>query len=399
MPRVIAILVDALRYDFVSPQYTPFIYELGLQGAKLPLRPILGYSDAIRATIFTGTYPDKHGYWMSYRYSPQTSPFRAFTILRAIDHIPSDLIKRGTKFLITSTICKLMARIEGYSSLHLHNIPFSIIDRFDATIQKSMLDENPFPDFPTLFDVLRQNKISYAYIDSSVLKRRTLDAVDKVGPATRFVMVYLHYVDEASHWFGLGSETFKKTLRSVDDIVRYVVKKLSLPEEKPLVFVFSDHGMIAEKKRLDLGFLTKLDGFGKRFIFTSDATMVRVWYPDPSSREQIREIIERTGHCRLLSKEDRIKLRIGADGPHYGEDIFLFEPGYIIFPNSYSYVRPKAMHAYSPDDPSQRGIFIASDGLNIIDKNEVDLVDIMPSILSTVDVSPPATCEGRSLVN
>src|SRR2546425_5324922 len=399
MPRVIAILVDALRYDYVNREDTPFMYELGHQGTTLALRPILGYSDSIRATIFTGTYPDKHGYWMSYKYSPQTSPFRAFTVLRAIDYIPSDLIRRGTKFLITSTICKLMARIAGYSSLHLHNIPFSIIDRFDATIRKSMLDENPFPDFPTLFDVLRQRKISFAYIDSSVLKRRILNAVDKVGPDIQFAMVYLHYVDEASHWFGLDSKTFRNTLRSVDGLVNYIVKKLSLPGEKPIVFVFSDHGMIEEKKRLDLSFLTKLDGFGKRFIFASDATMVRLWYPDPSSKEQIRNEVEKAGHCRRLSLEENTRLRIGVENLNYGEDIFLFDPGYIIFPNSYSYVRPKAMHAYSPDDPSQRGIFITNNAVQISDKNVVDLVDIMPSILSALNVAPPSTCEGRSLVN
>src|SRR6266571_5892348 len=209
MPRVIAILVDALRYDYVNEEDTPFMHELALAGTMLPLKPILGYSDSIRATIFTGTYPDRHGYWMSYRYSPETSPFKAFTVLRPIDHVPSDLIRRGTKFLLTSTLCKLLAKIRGYSSLHLHNIPFSIIDRFDATLQKSMLDENPFPNYPTLFDVLRESKIPFAYVDSSVLRRRTLDVVDKVGPETEFVMVYLHYVDEASHWYGLDSATFK----------------------------------------------------------------------------------------------------------------------------------------------------------------------------------------------
>ena len=399
MPRVIAVLVDALRYDYVNAQDTPFMYKLGLQGASSPLKPILGYSDAIRATIFTGTYPDKHGYWMSYRYSPQTSPFKAFTALRAIDHIPSDLIRRGTKFLLTSTICKLLARIKGYSSLHLHNIPFSIIDQFDATIQKSMLDENPFPNFPTLFDVLRERKIAFAYVDSSILKRRVVSAVDKLGAETEFAMIYLHYVDEASHWFGLDSETFKQTIRSVDNLVSYIVKKLSRLGEKPLVLVFSDHGMIKEKERLDLSFLTKLDGFGKRFIFASDATMVRLWYLDPSIREEIRNAVEQAGHCRRLSPEEKMRLRIGVENLDYGEDIFLFDPGYIIFPNSYSYVRPKAMHAYSPEDPSQRGIFITNDGLQTGDKNVVDLVDIMPSILSAMNVAPPSTCEGRSLMN
>jgi len=399
MPRVIAILVDALRYDYVNEEDTPFMHELALAGTMLPLKPILGYSDAIRATIFTGTYPDKHGYWMSYRYSPGTSPFKAFTILRGIDFIPSDLVRRGTKFLLSSTVCKLLARVKGYSSLHLHNIPYSIIDRFDATLKRSMMDKNPFPNCPTLFDILRERKVAFSYVDSSVSKRRVLTAVDEVGDQSEFAMVYLHYVDEASHWYGLDSDTFKKTLRSIDSIVGHVVKTLSRPGEANRVMVFSDHGMIEEKERLDLSFLTKMDGFGKKFIFASDATMVRLWYFDKQIRDRVREAVEKTGHCRLLSKQDKQKLRIDVGNLNYGEDIYLFEPGYILFPNSYSYVRPKAMHAYSPEHPSQRGVFITNDGVDIGDKGAVDLVDIMPSILTAMNIAPPSTCEGRSLIN
>src|SRR5437867_8901442 len=229
MPRVIAILVDALRYDYVNEEDTPFMHKVALKGAMVPLKPILGYSDSIRATIFTGTYPDKHGYWMSYRYSPGTSPFKAFKILRPIDFIPNDFLRRGTKFFLTSTICKLLARVKGYSSLHLHNIPYSIIDQFDETLHKSMLDRNPFPNCPTLFDILRERKIAHAYVDSSVSKRRVLAAVEELGDETQFAMVYLHYVDEASHWYGLDSQTFRKALRYSDSIVQHVIEKLSQP--------------------------------------------------------------------------------------------------------------------------------------------------------------------------
>src|SRR6266702_1049099 len=219
-----------------------------------------------------------------------------------------------------------------------------------------MLDENPFPNYPTLFDVLRESKIPFAYVDSSVLRRRTLDVVYKVGPETEFVMVYLHYVDEASHWYVLDSATFKKTLKSIDGLVGHIVRKLSSLGEKPFVLVFSDHGMIAEKERLDLHFLTRMKGFGKRFIFACDATMVRLWYPDRQIQNEVRKAVEQAGHCRLLSEQEKANFRIAVANLNYGEDIFLFEPGYIIFPNSYSYVRPKAMHAYTPEDTSQRGI-------------------------------------------
>src|SRR6266581_2144071 len=102
--QVLAILVDALRYDVVNEESTPFISKLGRQGQMLPLKPILGYSDSIRATIFTGASPDRHGYWMSYCHSPGTSPFKAFRRLGFVDYLPSDFLRRGIKFFLSSTI-------------------------------------------------------------------------------------------------------------------------------------------------------------------------------------------------------------------------------------------------------------------------------------------------------
>lgn len=400
MERVLAILIDALRYDYVNESDTPFIHGLAKQGHKLPLRPVLGYSDAIRATIFTGAYPDRHGYWMSYCYSPETSPFKVFRALQFVDLIPSDLIRRGLKFLLSSTLCKLLAKTIGYHRLHLHNIPFSIIDRFDATLRKSMLAENPFSEYPTIFDVLRENRIRFAYFDSSILRRRLLAEIAKLNPETKFVMVYLHYIDEVSHRFGLRSQRFKRALRSVDAIARCIVRLVArVWGEEPFVIVFSDHGMVEEKGRIDLSHLTKLDGFGNDFMFVLDATMMRVWYFNAKARERVKLAIERIGHCRQLTNEQKRVLKIEFRGNGYGDEIFLFDPGYIIFPNFYSYIRPKAMHSYDPEHPTQQGIFIIC-GDNCpgqVQEGAVELVDITPSILSLLAVSTPPTCEGKSL--
>ena len=63
----------------------PFIEELASAGTLRPLATILGYSDAIRATAFTGLHPDDLGYWMEYRFRPGRGPFDPFT--RLVDYL------------------------------------------------------------------------------------------------------------------------------------------------------------------------------------------------------------------------------------------------------------------------------------------------------------------------
>lgn len=403
MTRVLAIFIDALRYDFVNQKDTPFLYALSQRGVSLPLRPILGYSDSIRATIFTGARPDKHGYWMSYRYSPESSPFKALKALRFIDRIPSDLIRRGIKFILSRSLGKLLAKSKGYPRLDLHNIPFSLIHRFDATLRKAMLAENPFPDYPTIFDILRATGMKFAYFDSTTSGRKLLAQIQALDPETRFVLVYLHHLDQISHWFGLNSRAFKRSLRSVDalanDIARLVSGRL---REEPVLIVFSDHGMIEEKSRIDLSHLMRLDGFGDRFLLVLDATMARAWYFSSGTRERVRLAVEQIGHSTLLTDQRKIEFGIDFKCNGYGDDIFLYEPGFVIFPNFYSYIRPRAMHAYDPEHPTQRGVFILQ-GCNearfSAPVGHVDVVDIMPTILSILDVPAPPTCEGRSMVH
>lgn len=159
MKRVLAILVDAFRYDFLSDKYTPFLYSMSRRGFYVPLRPILGFSDAIRATVFTGTYPNVHNYWIMYRYSQETSPFRMFKPLKFIDYVPVDVLRRGLKFVLSATLCKILGGIYDYDELTTRNIPFKMIHLFDFASKRSMLSPRVFNGLPTLFDVLRKHNV------------------------------------------------------------------------------------------------------------------------------------------------------------------------------------------------------------------------------------------------
>ncbi|MBA7479587.1 hypothetical protein ES707_15021 [subsurface metagenome] len=225
MKRLLIIYIDAFRYDYLSEKSTPFLYSLSRNGFYAPLKPILGYTDAIKATIFTGVYPREHGYWIMYKYSPETSPFKIFKHLRFIDRVPSNFTISGIKFVLSATICKLLARIHSYSELSTHNIPFSIIDSFDYTLKNSMVCRNAFHGFPTFFETLAVNSIKYSYIDcskfglrarfgsSTRVRKKLTKILEEVGQDTQLLFIYLHQLDNFAHRYGISSAKFSAELK------------------------------------------------------------------------------------------------------------------------------------------------------------------------------------------
>ena len=87
--------------------------------------------------------------------------------------------------------------------------------------------------------------------------------------------------------------------------------------------------------------------------------------------------------------------------PHnlYGDDIFLLDQGYSIYPNFMSWAKPKAMHAYDPGYKEQRGFIILHGKLfeNGI-RNKVNIADIMPTMLDILKMEIPTVVEGKSLI-
>jgi predicted AlkP superfamily pyrophosphatase or phosphodiesterase len=372
---VLCLLVDAFRHDYLSASRTPVLTGLAHKQGYARMRPILGYSDSIRATIFTGAYPSEHGYWMEYCYRPGEGPFGSLSRLAPLDRFPSDLAQRCLKFALSATVVRRQARTHGYRHLSLRHLPFRSLGTFDWTLRSGMTDEGAL-EMPTLFDELSWHGIEWTYIDSvQGGARAVLEKVDRLPRDTRLCFVYLHHIDMASHLFGLDSGLFERVLRKTDALVGRVIEGFRGRVGEADVVVFSDHGMSTVRRTVSFPDLWRHPGFPDRFCFALDATMVRLWYEDhdPRLREEVRERLLAVPGGRFLEQDELRELKLEFDHRLYGDEIFLLEPGTAIFPNFHSLLRPRAMHAYHPDDPDQHGIFVA-DGADAVET--VELVDV-----------------------
>jgi hypothetical protein len=378
------LLVDAVRHDYVSPGRTPWLARLGAGAGLARIRPLLGYSDSIRAAIFTGRYPDETGYWMEYCYRPKETPLAPFARLAPLDRLPGDVARRAVKVGLSKTLVRRQANRHGYETLSLRHLPFRALDRFDWTLRSGMSAPGAL-GAPTLFDRLTVAGVPWSHLDASKLGvRGLLSAIDELPLDTGFVFVYLHQVDMASHVFGIRSRLFERALARTDELARTVVERARARLGPLELAVFSDHGMSPVDRIVGYPSLWRHPAFPERFCFALDATMVRLWFEDdsPALRDRIRGTVAAGMPGRFLCAEERRRLHLDFEGRLYGDEIFLLEPRTAIFPNFHSMLRPKAMHAYHPDDTEQHGIAIGvGDGAEI-----VELVALAPHALRALGI-------------
>lgn len=393
---LLGIFVDALRPDFISKEHTPYLYSLSESNPSMELETILGYSDAIDASIFTGTYPNTNGYWMKYQYNPDASPFRkvdSLRYLKPIDKIPSNFVKSGINYVLYNTYYKRLAEKTGIHGFATHNIPYNLINNFDFSLKKSLWGDNPFGNIPTIFDVLKENNINYYYshgIKSDLFKQLQNSS---------FSTIYLSDIDFYAHIFGLKSRIFWKKLEKLDEKIKNIVEKYEKTEINPNIMIFADHGMAQVNKIFHFRDLLNHKEYSKKFFMVPDGTMLRFWYFDEDIKSEIRNYFEDKAYGHFLTDDEKQQLHINFTHNRYFDDVFLLDQGHAIFPNFMSWNTPKAMHAYHPRYKEQHGALIfKGEMFDSVKERKTYLADLMPTMLDCLDVEVPSTCESNSLV-
>ena len=159
LTKLFLFFFDAFRHDYIDLGYTPFLRTLSKTGSRFSLETLLGYSYAIRVSIFTGVLPCVHGKWSKYFLDPERSPFRDWPWLRGLDVLPAGYIRSATRFALSRFLSRL-GGLEAHGA-SIENVPYPVLRQLGYT-EVDIQASSAFV-VPSFFDLLRRAGLSWSY--------------------------------------------------------------------------------------------------------------------------------------------------------------------------------------------------------------------------------------------
>jgi len=409
---LILVQLDALSYSYFGPQYTPFLHQFAQDAASGRLQTMLAY-DGINASIFTGTWPSKHGIWMRFlrdsRHSPlRFSPFRPLGAIvkqkylvdcRRQDSKSNSLMIRGLRRVFQSLNPRHPLFSGGFAKIPLeyaHHFGYSIAS-------ETFLEYDFYNGQKTIFGILREHGLSSSYffgeIESATSYFRAHSDVEKHD----LIIVHtLGSLDQVSHKYGPFDSTTLSFVRYQDSLIAKFVQTIydvaGSPDDLHFIF-FSDHGMTEVTRHVDISAFLKASLARKRMVIFVDSTMVRIW-GNQKDLDYAREYLTRLDCGKILTKGDLKRLRIDFRDNRYGDLIFLARPGTVFIPDYFhGFERVKGMHGYEPG-PVELDAVIILKGPSVpsVSIDKARMVDIFPTMLNIFGLPIPDSNTGRSLL-
>lgn len=395
------IILDGFSSNYLKKELCPSLFSITSQYFSI-LEYMFGFQ-GIGAAIYSGASPNVTGVFTEFilkKNDEVTNPQLFQTLLKLTDAIPDDWLCPVTRHALFRIFGK---RQQGISNV----IPSHLLECFSPKLTKKFSDENSLGHLPTVFDVLRVNKISYEYQmpaprSENVLITNIIQRI-KRGKLPNLMVIHPCSLDIIGHKFGPHSSQVEQAVKRVDKQVQKISDAIRLSSDKITMIILSDHGMSPVTHQINL--LKALDklpiSLRKDFLVFLDSTMARFWFFNDRATKLIVEALSTLNCGQILEKGDLEKLGIDKVGMEYGQLIFALKEGYTIFPDFFrKHSPPKGMHGYafpSYDAPILL-VHIPSLGIVFKRKKVARYIDIMPTVLELLALPIPKTCEGVSLL-
>ena len=367
----IFILIDALGWDYIKNK--SFLDDVA--ETRTNLKTILGYSSAAVPSILSGKYPNEHGHWSYFYYSPETSPFKW---MKPISRLPEVISERLRTYIKKKTVKK-----SGYNGyFQIYAVPLKYLHFFDYCEKKDMWRQNGLNNAKSIFDYLYINNIDYflsTWPTPDKISVQTALHNLEATTSTNFYFLYLTEMDGLMHSHGTDSEVIDDKTEWYERQIRSIYEKANENFQEVDLYVFSDHGMTNTVKTFDLmGEIKKLHlQIPKDFIPFYDSTMARFWFNSENARRMITDLLNSLEYGKILTEKELKELGVYFENKQYGELIFLMNSGYLIVPSYMGKTAPKGMHGFHPDHKTSDGIFLSSNEIKRKLEHITDIFGVM----------------------
>ena len=385
--KTLILWIDAFRYDYLSEDVTPFLFSLVTRFGSGSLEPVFGYT-SIGASFFTGLSPDKHDQLAIYRYG--NKPIRNWLL----NFLPPSL----------GNIYFNLFRYLKQDDNPVYLIPYKYAKHFSLSQNKYYHHPDALP-VKTIFDVFRDQGISFLLYNWPLLadsdgtrltlntkandEERTSTFIRLLKKQHDVYILHLWDIDKYGHHYGPGSPELTAKIREQDELIRIIVAEFSLASDN--IVIWSDHGMLNVHKHLNIE--SKLPRFRDGYIYFLDSTMARFWFFNEGKRDEIIRILDDIGYGHRLTDDEKKGFRIDFGHTRYGEEIFVVNPGVLLYPNFFQKQPVKGMHGYDLSDRGEWGFFI----VNHKTKPSGTVMDLLPTILQMMHIDVEQG-EGQNLL-
>lgn len=397
MIPVLTAFIDGLKPN--SLQYMPFLSSLK---TRRRVRTELGFSNPCHASMYTGVYPNRHLNWFIWKYSPETSPFSWIWKLK----LPENMYLKYACYQVTRLFNRSCTSFYGIP--FLWHIPLKLWGYFDVAEKRFWTETNYIENYPTIFELLRKHNVEYEIVGMSrkhavaVESSRLIESYEpaEVKPWTYF---FIGDIDPLSHRYGQDSMQTQARLRKIDGILEAKYRFFKERFKDFTFMLFSDHGHVKVQERVNPQAIFSSQGDRlDNYIYFTDINYLRFWFRNEKEREKVSESLSRFGDKGFILTEEHLKsYNINMPDNRYGDLIFHLQPGYafdqgmILALGKQWTTQPVTIHGCLPDYPDSDGVFVSN--WEVISDSHLKLEDIMPSILSLLDVEIPSYVDGRVL--
>lgn len=337
MNNYLIIFIDSFPYAWLDKLGLKFKFQ-----CRYSLTAGIGYSINIHSEIFAGLTADEVGFFNTWKFDPQNSPFRIPKSLRTL--LEGLGYNRSLNWLFRGAI----KFIYKYDSL---NIPYRFIDMFAPCGQT--IYSNVFPAPKLLPNGTKGQDIISGKDEDRYLLAKT--NILKVGRLSLF----LEELDGIAHRHGLMSIEYKNYIIRLSGWIDDLCDKFRSNYPDGDIIILSDHGMSEVKNAIRFDPEKEFSTIGAhKFIYFVDTTMLRIWYIDPLIKTAAESLLNTKDYGRLLTEKDRADF--GISNKKWADSIFLLNEGYVFDPSFLEKGHALAMHGYHPQLPSQKGIFLYS---------------------------------------
>lgn len=403
--KVIFILIDALRSDYITKEDSPFLYDFANNNTYYKeVSQKRSYCE--RAEIFSGLTPDESGYFTAIGYSPNSSPFKSLSLfLDLISLIDPILFRFRYLRALRNKVISVLTRSQRVK-MRPYSIPSNILKYFSLTEDEyDFRDDNSFAGKNNLLIDCEKNGIRVFFDGFTALNfkislndEQRLELIQKkISENFQFYPIYVGVLDTIAHIYGPESIERREKLQALDKRLSkfYEDIKFRYPNSK---FVFlGDHGMTDVEKYIDLEKEIKIIAkannlkLGKDYLYFLDSTIVRIWYITEKAKRILSNTVTNNPIFRengaFLNNETAKKERIPFPDRRYGDLLWMANLGVLIFPDFFHLKNPyKGMHGYDVNHHSSKGTCLVES--NEIKKiEEIELRDVYRILKTELEIN------------